>query len=438
MRARGANVTDIVVLVVAADDGIMPQTIEAIAHAKAAKVPIIVAINKVDKPGAAPDKVRTELLNHNLQVEQMGGDVQSVEVSAKKKINLDKLEEAILLQAEILDLRANPNRAGQGTVIEAKLDTGRGPVATVLVQRGTLRVGDIFVAGSEWGKIRAIVDEHGKRVKEAAPSTPVEVLGLSGVPEAGDDFVVVENEAKARQISEFRQEQRRKKLNLAVSKGSGMEALFAKIKVGTKKELAVVIKADVHGSLEALRTSLLKLKNDELAVQVLHGGVGGITEADITLAKASQAIVIGFNVRANPQARDVAKRDGIDIRYYSIIYDVIDDVKQVLGGMMAPMMREIFLGYAEIRKVFDVTKVGKVAGCYVTEGVIKRGCKVRLLRDNVVIHEGTLKTLKRLKDEVKEVKNNLECGMAFENYSDIREGDQIECFEVQSEARAFA
>jgi translation initiation factor IF-2 len=275
-------------------------------------------------------------------------------------------------------------------------------------------------------------------VKEAAPSTPVEVLGLSGVPEAGDDFVVVENEAKARQISEFRQEQRRKKLNLAVSKGSGMEALFAKIKVGTKKELAVVIKADVHGSLEALRTSLLKLKNDELAVQVLHGGVGGITEADITLAKASQAIVIGFNVRANPQARDVAKRDGIDIRYYSIIYDVIDDVKQVLGGMMAPMMREIFLGYAEIRKVFDVTKVGKVAGCYVTEGVIKRGCKVRLLRDNVVIHEGTLKTLKRLKDEVKEVKNNLECGMAFENYSDIREGDQIECFEVQSEARAFA
>ncbi|MFN5589940.1 MAG: translation initiation factor IF-2 [Holosporales bacterium] len=436
MRARGANVTDIVVLVVAADDGIMPQTIEAISHAKAAKVPLIVAINKVDKPGADVTRVRTDLLSHEVQVEQLGGDVQSIEVSAKKKLGLEKLEEAILLQAEILDLRANPDRGAQGRVIEAKLDIGRGPVATILVQRGTLRVGDMFVSGGEWGKVRALVDEHGKRVKEAGPSTPVEVLGLGGVPDAGDDFVVVENDEKAREVSEFRQGERRQKQNLATARG-GMESLFAKIRDSKRKELPVIVKTDVQGSLEAIRSSLQKLRNDELAVQVLHSGVGSITESDISLAKASGAAVIGFNVRANPQARDAAKRDGVEIRYYSIIYDVLDDVKKLLGGMLAPTLREIFLGYAQIRRVFDITKVGKIAGCMVTEGIIKRGCKVRLLRDNIVIHEGSLKTLKRLKDEVREVKSGFECGMAFDNYQDIRENDQIECFELQAQERAF-
>ncbi len=437
MRARGAHVTDIVVLVVAADDSIMPQTVEAINHAKAAGVPIIVAINKIDKPAADAAKVKTALLTHELVVEDMGGDVLCVEVSAKQKLNLDKLVESILLQAEILNLRANPNRTAEGAVVEAQLDVGRGSVATVLVQRGTLKIGDVFVCGAEWGRVRAMIDDHGQKIDLATPGTPVEVLGLNGTPVAGDDFIVVENENKARQITDYRTRILRDKNKPGASAGGTMEQMFAKIAEGVKKEQAVVIKTDVHGSLEAIAHSLAKMENDEVAVRVLHKGVGSITESDIALARASNALVIGFNVRANPQARDMAKRDKIDIRYYSIIYNVIDDVKAMLSGLLSPERRETFLGYAQIRQIFDITKVGKVAGCFVTEGVIKRGCGVRLLRDNVVIHEGKLKTLKRLKDEVKEVANNLECGMAFENYHDMREGDVIECFEVQEVARTL-
>jgi translation initiation factor IF-2 len=436
MRARGANVTDIVVLVVAADDGIMAQTVEAIQHAKAANVPIIVAINKIDKPSANADRVRNELLSHEIVVEKLGGDVLDVEVSALKRTGLDKLEEAILLQAEMLDLKANPRRPAEGTVIEAKLERGRGSVATVLVQRGTLRVGDIFVAGDEWGKVRALIDDRGNSVKEAGPSMPVEVLGLNGTPFAGDDFAVVESEARAREITDYRQRRRREKAHTASARGT-LEQMFTQIKEGTAKELPVVVKSDVQGSLEAIVGSLEKLATDEVKVRVLHSAVGGINESDVILAKASNAVIIGFNVRANPQARDLARRDAVEIRYYSIIYDVIDDMKAALSGMLAPTLRERFLGNAEIRQVFDITKVGKVAGCMVTEGLVKRGGKVRLLRDNVVIHEGTLKTLKRFKDEVREVKQGFECGMAFENYSDIRPGDVIECFEVEEVARAL-
>jgi translation initiation factor IF-2 len=436
MRARGANVTDVVVLVVAADDGIMAQTVEAIQHAKAAKVPIIVAINKMDKPGANPDRVRNELLSHELVVEKLGGDILDVEVSAVKKTGLDKLEEAILLQAEILDLKANPNRPAEGAIIEAKLERGRGSVATVLVQKGTLRVGDIFVAGDEWGKVRALIDERGNSVKEAGPSVPVEVLGLNGTPLAGDDFAVVESEARAREITDYRQRRRRDKAQTAAARGT-LEQMFTQIQEGTAKELPVVVKSDVQGSLEAIVGSLEKLATSEVKVRVLHSAVGGINESDVILAKASGAVIVGFNVRANPQARDLARRDNVEIRYYSIIYDVIDDMKAALSGMLAPTLRERFLGNAEIRQVFDITKVGKVAGCMVTEGLVKRGGKVRLLRDNVVIHEGTLKTLKRFKDEVREVKQGFECGMAFENYSDIRPGDVIECFEMEEVARAL-
>ena len=435
MRSRGANVTDVVVLVVAADDSVMPQTVEAINHAKAANVPIIVAINKIDKPGADPMKVKTELLSHGLVVEDMGGDVQAIEVSAKQKLNLDKLEEAILVQAEILELKANPDRMAEGAVIEAQLDVGRGAVATVLVQRGTLRVGDIFVAGSEWGKVRALVDERGQRLQEAGPSMPVEVLGLNGTPLAGDQFVVVDSEARARDISDFRQRKGRQKI--AAMPRSTMEQMFSQIGANAAQQLAVVVKTDVHGSLEAIKASLEKMSTDEVSVRVLHSGVGSITESDISLAKTSGALVIGFNVRANPQAREASAREKVDIRYYSIIYNLIDDVKALASGLLAPNRQEVFLGYAEIRQVFNITKVGKVAGCYVTEGIIKRGCKVRLLRDNVVIHEGTLKTLKRIKDEVREVKSGYECGMAFENYQDIREGDMIECFEVEEVARSL-
>lgn len=437
MRARGANVTDVVVLVVAANDSIMPQTIEAINHAKAAKVPLIVAINKVDLPDADVMKVKQDLLQHDVVVEDMGGDVQAIEVSAKKRINLDKLEEAILLQAEILDLKANPNRTAQGAVVESKLEQGRGSVATVLIQKGTLKIGEIFVVGSEWGRVRALINDRGEQVKQALPGQPVEVLGLTGTPDAGDQFSVVENEAKAREVVEYRSRKKRD-MAAAITAGTSFEQLLAASKDG-KKELNVVIKADVHGSVEAIAGSLHKIAEDnaEVGVRVLHTGVGGITESDITLANASRAMVIGFNVRANAQARDMAKRDRVDIRYYNIIYNIIDDVKGMLSGMLAPTLREEYLGQAEIRQVFNITKVGKVAGCMVTTGQVKRGAKVRLLRDDVVIHEGMLKTLKRHKDEVREVKEGMECGMAFENYEDIRAGDIIECFEVKSETRSL-
>jgi translation initiation factor IF-2 len=437
MRARGANVTDIVVLVVAADDGIMPQTVEAIRHAKAAKVPIIVAVNKIDKPDADVNRVRNELLSHELVVEELGGDVLAVEVSAKMKTNLDKLEQALLLQAEVLELRANPDRMAQGAVIEAKLERGRGTVATLLVQKGTLKVGDILIAGSEWGRVRALLDDRGRSVETASPATPVEVLGLQGTPQAGDTFVVVETEARAREIAEFRAHRHRQHQMAAAKRGT-LEQMFTKIQAGETKELPVVIKGDVQGSVEALVSSLNQLSNDEVGVRVLHAAVGGINESDVTLARASGGMIIGFNVRANPQARELAKRDHIDIRYYSIIYNVVDDARAALTGMLAPTLRERFLGNAEIREVFNITKFGKVAGCMVVEGTVKRGAKVRLLRDSVVIHEGTLKTLKRFKDEVREVKEGFECGMAFENYDNIEKGDIIECFEVEEVARALA
>jgi len=434
MRARGAQATDIVVLVVAADDGVQPQTIEAIRHAKAAEVPMIIAINKMDKPDATPDKVRNELLQHEVVVESMGGDVQEVEVSATKKMNLDKLEEAILLQSEILELHANPNRTAQGTVVEARQERGRGSVATVLVQRGTLNVGDVFIAGSEWGRVRALTDDHGNTVESAGPSMPVEVGGFQGTPAAGDDFVVVEDEAKAREVAEYRQRMERDRRSAAGARGT-LEQMFTQIKEGTASELPVVVKADAQGSVEAIAASFDKLSTDEVKVQLLHSAVGGITESDVTLARASGGLIIGFNVRANPQAREMAKRDGVDIRYYSIIYNALDDIKAMLSGMLAPELREKFLGNAEIREVFNITKAGKVAGCYVTDGVVKRGAGVRLLRDNVVIHEGKLKTLKRFKDEVREVQHGYECGMAFENYDDIKAGDVIEAFEVEEISR---
>ncbi len=436
MRARGASVTDIVVLVVAADDGIQPQTIEAISHAKAANVPMIVAINKVDKPDADVDKVKSGLLQHDVAVEGMGGDILAVEVSALKKTGLERLEEAILLQAELLDMRANPSRSAQGVIVEAKLERGRGPVATVLVQNGTLKVGDIFVAGGEWGKVRALLDDKGREVKEAGPSNPVEVLGLNGTPLAGDDFQVVENEGRAREVTAFRQRRTRDQRAAAGARGT-LEQMFSKIAEGTAKELAIVVKTDVQGSLEAITGAVGKLGTAEVTVRMLHGAVGGITEGDIVLAKASRGLIIGFNVRANPQAREAARRDGIEIRYYSIIYDLIDDIKAALSGMLAPTLKEKFLGNAEIREVFDVSKAGKVAGCMVTEGEVRRGAKVRLLRDNVVIHTGTLKTLRRFKDEVRDVQQGYECGMAFENYQDIRKGDVIECFDVEEVARAL-
>src|SRR6516164_1918816 len=436
MRARGANVTDIVVLVVAADDGIMEQTVEAIRHAKAAQVPIIVAINKIDRPEARPDRVRQELLQHELVVEDLGGEVLDVEVSALKRTHLAKLEEAILLQAELLDLKANPNRPAAGVVLEAKLERGRGAVATVLIQRGTLRVGDIFVAGSEWGRVRALLDDRGNSVREARPSTPVEVLGLNGTPLAGDDFVVAESEGRARDIADFRQRRRREATVAAGTRGT-LEQMFSQIAAGAAKELPIVVKSDVQGSLEAIVGSLEKLSTSEVSVRALHSAVGGINESDVILAKASKAVIVGFNVRANPQARELARRDNIEIRYYSIIYDLIDDIRNTLSGLLAPTLRERLLGNASIREVFNITRVGKVAGCMVTEGTMRRGAKVRLLRDDVVIHEGSLKTLKRFKDEVREVNQGYECGMAFENYQDIQTGDVIECFEVEEVARAL-
>jgi translation initiation factor IF-2 len=436
MRARGAKVTDLVILVVAADDGVMPQTVEAIAHAKAAKVPMIIAVNKIDKGDSNPMRVKTELLQHEIQVEDLGGETLAVEVSATKGINLYKLEEAILLQAELLDLKANPDRSAEGAVVEAKLDKGRGPVATVLVQRGTLKVGDIVVAGSEWGRVRLLQNDRGETIQSAGPSMPVEVLGLSAAPEAGDEMAVVENEARAREITEYRARKRRESRQ-AVSSRQTLDQLLKTREIGEKRLLPLVIKADVQGSSEAIQGALHKLGTDEVGVQVLQSGVGGITESDVILAHASNAAVIGFNVRANNQARDRAKRDGVEIRYYNIIYNVVDDVKAVLSGMLTPETREKFLGNAQILEVFAISKVGKVAGCKVTEGVVRRGAKVRLIRDNVVIHEGELSTLKRFKDEVKEVQNGQECGMAFANYQDMQKGDIIEAFEVETIQRAL-
>ncbi len=438
MRARGAQATDIAILVVAADDSVMPQTIESINHAKAANVPIIVAINKIDKHEANPEKVRQQLLQHEVFVESMGGEVLDVEVSAKKQLGLDKLLEAILLQAEILDLKADPNRTAEGTVIEAELDRGRGAVATVLVQKGTLKPGQIIVAGDQWGRVRALVNDKGEHVKEAGPAMPVEVLGLSGTPSAGDRFAVVENESRAREISEYRQRLARDK---AVARQTGqrgsLEQMMSQLQTSGMKEFPLVIKADVQGSVEAIIASLDKLGTDEVRARIVHSGAGAITESDISLAEASNAAIIGFNVRANAQARTASERAGIEIRYYNIIYDLVDDVKAAMSGLLSPERRETFLGNAEILEVFNITKVGKVAGCRVTEGKVERGAGVRLIRDNVVIHEGKLKTLKRFKDEVAEVPVGQECGMAFENYEDIRAGDIIECFRVEHITRTL-
>ncbi|MBN9045003.1 MAG: translation initiation factor IF-2 [Rhizobiales bacterium] len=438
MRARGAQATDIAILVVAADDSVMPQTIESINHAKAAGVPIIVAINKIDKPAADAQKVRNGLLQHEVFVESMGGEVLDVEVSAKTGKNLDKLLDAILLQAEMLDLKADPTRTAEGVVIEAQLDRGRGSVATVLVQKGTLNPGDILVAGSEWGRVRALVNDRGEHVKEAGPAMPVEILGLQGTPQAGDRFAVVQNEAKAREIAEYRQRLARDK---AVARQSGargsLEQMMNQLQVSGTKEFPLVIKGDVQGSIEAITNALDKLGTDEVRARIVHAGAGGITESDVSLAEASNAAIIGFNVRANKQARDAAEQQGIEIRYYNIIYDLIDDVKAAMSGLLSPERRETFLGNAEILEVFNITKVGKVAGCRVTEGKVERGAGVRLIRDNVVIHEGKLKTLKRFKDEVSEVPAGQECGMAFENYDDIRAGDTIEAFRVEHVSRTL-
>jgi translation initiation factor IF-2 len=438
MRARGAKVTDIVILVVAADDGVMPQTIEAINHAKAAKVPMIIAINKIDKPDAKPERVRTELLQHEVQVESFGGDVVDVEVSAKNKTNLDKLLEMIALQAELLDLKTNASRPAEGTVIEARLDRGRGPVATVLVQRGTLRVGDIIVAGAEMGRVRALINDQGVTISEAGPSVPVEVLGFNGPPEAGDRLAVVENEARARQVTSYRAHQKRENAAASISGMRGsLEQMMSQLKTSGRKEFPLIIKADVQGSLEAILGSLEKLGTDEVAARILHAGVGGISESDVTLAEGFNAAIIGFSVRANKEAAAAAKRNGIEIRYYNIIYDLVDDIKKAMSGLLAPTLRETMLGNAQILEVFNISKVGKVAGCRVTDGTVERGANVRLIRDNVVVHEGKLSTLKRFKDEVKEVQSGQECGMAFENYGDMRVGDVIECYRVETIQRSL-
>ncbi len=437
MRARGAKVTDIVVLVVAADDGVMPQTIEAINHAKAAEVPMIVAINKIDKPDADPNRVRTELLQHEVVVESMSGETLEVEVSALKQLNLDKLLEAITLQSELLELRTNPDRRADGVIVEAKLERGRGPVGTVLVQRGTLSVGDIIVAGTAWGRVRALINDHGNNVAQAGPSVPVEVLGFDSAPEAGDQFAVVENEARAREITEYRDRKRREKLGTAGTPRT-LEQMMQSLKDDADlKELPVLVKGDVQGSVEAIAGSLKKLGTDEVQARMIHTGVGGITESDVVLANASNAVIVGFNVRANTQAKQAADQQGVEIRYYNIIYDLVDDIKAAMSGLLEPTIREHFLGNAEVLQVFNITKVGKVAGCRVTEGKVERGAKVRLIRDNVVIHEGTLSMLKRFKDDAKEVPAGQECGMSFANYQDLREGDIIECFQVEEVARSL-
>ena len=438
MRARGAKVTDIVVLVVAADDGVMPQTVEAINHAKAAQVPMIVAINKIDKPDAKPERVRTELLQHEVQVELLGGEVVDVELSATKKINLDRLLEMIGLQSEILDLKANPERAAEGTVIEAKLDRGRGPVATVLVQRGTLHVGDIIVAGAEWGRVRALVSDAGEPVETAGPSVPVEVLGFTGTPDAGDRLAVVETEARARELTDYRVRQKREKTSArATGMRGSLEQMMSQLKTAGRKDFPLIIKGDVQGSVEAILGSLEKLGTDEVAAQVIHSGVGGITETDVGLSESTGAAIIGFNVRAHKEARAQAERDGVEIRYYNIIYDLVDDVKKAMSGLLTPERRETMLGNAQILEIFIVSKVGKIAGCRVTDGKVERGANVRLIRDNVVIHEGKLSQLKRFKDDAREVVAGMECGMAFENYQDMRQGDVIECYRVETVQRSL-
>ena len=438
MRARGAKVTDLVILVVAADDGVMPQTVEAINHAKAAKVPMIVAINKIDKADAKPERVRTELLQYEVQVEALGGDVLDVEVSATKKTNLDKLLETIALQAEILDLKANPERAAEGTVIEAKLDRGRGPVATVLVQRGTLHGGDIVVAGAEWGRVRALLSDTGDAATEAGPSTPVEVLGFNGTPDAGDRLAVVESEARAREVTDYRARQKRE---LSAARQTGMrgslEQMMAQVKTAGRKEFPLIIKGDVQGSIEAIGGALDKLGTDEVGARMIHSGVGGITESDVTLAESSGAAIIGFNVRAHKEAREAAERTGTEIRYYNIIYNLVDDVKKAMSGLLTPELRETMLGNAQILEIFVVSKVGKIAGCRVTDGKVERGANVRLIRDNVVIHEGKLSQLKRFKDDAREVLAGQECGMAFEGYQDMRAGDVIECYRVELVQRSL-
>ena len=438
MRARGAKVTDIVILVVAADDGVMPQTVEAISHAKAAHVPIIVAINKIDKPDAKPERVRNELLQYEIQVESLGGDVLEVEVSATKGTNLDKLLETILLQAEVLELQANPNRDAEGTVVEAKLDRGRGAVATVLVQRGTLHVGDILVAGAEWGRVRALINDRGETVKDAGPSVPVEVLGFQAAPEAGDRFAVVDNEARAREVTDYRVRQKREKAQARMTGARGSLAeMMNQLQTSGQKVFPLVIKGDVQGSVEAIGQALESLGTNEVTARIIHSGVGGITESDVTLAATSTAAIIGFNVRANAQAREAAEQAGIEIRYYNIIYNLVDDVKAAMSGLLSPERRETMLGNAEILEIFNISKVGKVAGCRITDGVVQRGANVRLIRDNVVIHEGKLSTLKRFKDEVREVPAGQECGMAFEKYEDMRVGDVIECYRVEEIARTL-
>jgi translation initiation factor IF-2 len=439
MRARGAKVTDIVVLVVAADDGVMPQTVEAINHAKAAKVPLIVAINKIDKPEAKPERVRSELLQYEIQVESLGGDTLEIEVSAKQGTGLDKLLEAILLQSEVLDLRANPTRTAEGTIIEAKLDRGRGPVATALVQRGSLHPGDIVVAGAEWGKVRALINDKGDQVKEAGPSMPVEVLGFSGVPEAGDRIAVVESEARAREITSYRQRAKRDKAAARMARGGkSLSDMMQDLKAGAgRKEFPLLVKGDVQGSVEAIIGALEKAGNDEVQARILLSGVGGITESDITLAQASGAAVLGFNVRAHKEAREAAEQSGTEIRYYNIIYDLVDDIKAAMSGLLAPTLRETLLGTALMMEIFSVSKVGKIAGCRVTDGTIERGANVRLIRDNVVVHEGKLSTLKRFKDDVKEVPSGQECGMSFENFQDMRAGDTVECYRVEEIKRSL-
>ncbi len=436
MRARGASVTDIVVLVVAADDGIMPQTVEAIDHAKAAGVPIIVAVNKIDRPDADGNRVRQELLSHEIIPEEFGGDTLAVDVSAKNETNLDKLEEAILLQAELLDLRTNPDRPAEGIVVESKVDLGRGVIATVLIGRGTLRVGDIVVIGNSWGKVRALIDDKSETVKEAHPSMPVQVLGLNAVPDAGTEMYVVENERRARKIIEFREGRDRAARTAEGARGT-VEQMFAKIADGEVSEFPVVIKADVQGSVEAIAGSLAKLATDEVAARVLHAGVGGVTESDVSLAEASGGLILGFNVRPNKQARDAARQAGVEMRFYTVIYELIDDVKQMLSGLLAPAQNEKMLGSAEILEVFSISKVGKVAGCRVTEGVVRRGAHARLVRDGVIVHDGSLSTLKRFKEEVKEVREGNECGMAFENYQDFQPGDAIEIYEIEEVARSI-
>ncbi len=438
MRARGAQATDIVVLVVAADDGVMPQTIEAINHARAAEVPLIVAINKIDKHDADPNRVKTDLLQHEVITESMSGETLEIEVSATEKTNLDKLLEAIVLQAELLDLKANPDRVAEGTVIEAQLERGRGPVTTVLVQRGTLKIGDIVVAGGEWGKVRALMNDHGDPVDEAGPSFPVAILGFQGVPDAGDRLAVVDSEARAREVAEYRQHVKRERSAAMRSGARGsLEEMMNQLQSEDGQEFMLLIKGDVQGSVEAIAGALDKLGTEEVAARIIHSGVGGITESDVSLAEASEAAIIGFNVRANKQTRDAAEAAGVEIRYYNIIYDLVDDVKAAMSGLLSPERRETFLGNAEILEVFSISKVGKVAGCLVTEGKVERGAGVRLVRDNVVVHEGKLSTLKRFKDEVKEVASGQECGMAFENYEDMRKGDVIECYRVEEVARTL-